>query len=166
MKMRFDVRGLVVGGVLVGMVCLLAGAVGSDSKPAVGRFAIDCTNTRCYLVDTMTGQVWTSGDGGFKSPKIKTVVAKVKEASDRFVGKWEADDPDQSEKSVQFNAGGGLVAVDEDSEFKGRWEAAGDQIEFRVDDEAFTGKISADGDLIVSEEGDGDGDRLTFRKVK
>ncbi len=96
MKMRFDVRGMVVGGVLVGMVCLLAGAVGSDSKPAVGRFAIDCTNTRCYLVDTMTGQVWGSGDGGFKSPKIKTVAATVKEASNRFVGKWETDDPDQS----------------------------------------------------------------------
>ena len=165
MKMRFDVRSMVVGGVLVGVVCLLAGAVGSDSEPAVGRFAIDCTNTRCYLVDTMTGQVWASHDSGFKSPKIKTVVAMVKEASDRFVGKWETNDPDQSEKLVRF-AAGGLVAVDGNSEFEGRWEAAGDQIEFTVDDEAFTGKISADGHLIVTQGGDGDGDRLTFGKVK
>ena len=167
MKARFDIRSLVVGGMVVGMVVLLAGAAGSDPLPEVGRFQIACTQQTCYLVDSMTGQVWRDRDGGFKAPKIKSRAVSARGAAKGYVGQWSATDPDQSEVSIHLKADGLLNAKEGDSnkDHKGHWRAVGDRITLSVEDEAFTGQMSDDGQLILWEDGNED-DRLIFQRAK
>lgn len=166
MKARFDIRSLVVGGLVLGMIVLLAGAVGSDPLPEIGRYQIACTQTMCYLVDSMTGQVWSAGDRGFKDPKIKDKAVRVREATKGYVGQWSATDPDHSDVSIHLKADGLLIAKEgSDEVHEGHWRVVGDRITLSVEDEAFTGQMSGDGQLILWENGNED-DRLIFQRAK
>ena len=166
MKARFDIRNLVVGGAVVGMVVLLAGAVGSDPLPEIGRYQIACTQLTCYLVDSMTGQVWSDRDGGFRDPKIKSKAVRAREAAKGYAGQWSATDPDQSDVSIHLKADGLLIAKEgSDEVHEGHWRVVGDRLTLSVDGEAYTGQISDDGQLILWEDGNED-DRLIFRRAK
>ena len=166
MKARFGIRSLVVGGVVVGMVVLLAGAAGSDPLPEIGRYQIACTQTKCYLVDSMTGQVWSSSGFGFTDPKIKGKAVRAREAATGYVGQWSGMTPDQSEVSIHLKADGLVHAKDDDGkDHEGHWRVVGDRITVSVDGEALTGRMSDDGQLILWEDGDED-NRLVFQRVK
>ncbi len=167
MKAHFDIRSLVVGGVVVLMVVLLAGAAGTDPVPQIGRYQIACTQTTCYLVDSMTGQVWSDRDGGFKDPKVKSRAARTTETAKGYVGQWHTADPDKEQLSIHLKADGLLNAkeADDDKDYRGHWRVVGDHIALSVDDEALTGRMSDDGQLILWEDGNED-DRLAFRRVK
>lgn len=71
MKAHIDIKSAVMGGLLAAMVLLAAGAIRKASSGAIGRFQIGCTHENAYLLDTVTGQVWQSFEGGaFTSPKL------------------------------------------------------------------------------------------------
>lgn len=164
MKARFDIRSLMLGGVSVGIVILLAGAVGSDPMPEIGRYQLACTQGNCYMVDSTTGQVWSNHHGSFWGPKIKSKAVRAKEAAKGYVGQWSGKTPDQSEVSIHLNADGLVHAKDEDGEVhEGRWWVVGDRITLSIDGETLTGQMS-NGELILWEDGDEE-DRVIFQRV-
>ena len=166
MKVFFDIRSLAVGGAVVGMVVLLAGAAGSDPLPQIGRYQIACTQTMCYLVDSMTGQVWSVSDRGFKDPKIKGRAVRTTEATKGYVGQWSGMTPDQEEVSIHLKADGLADAKDEDGkDYAGHWRVVGNRITLSIGGEDLTGEMSGDGQLILWAEGDED-ERVIFQRVK
>ena len=77
MKTQLELKGAVIG-LLAGIVGTLAiGA--SSSTPMVGRYQVGGTASQGFVVDTITGQVWTqftpsssgSSDNDFALPKLR-----------------------------------------------------------------------------------------------
>ena len=166
MKTRIDMKSVVVGGMLAAGLCLLAGAAGSGGTPGpIGRFQIACTNTTCYLVDTVAGQVWQSGDREFKSPKLQDQGAAVTGEATDFVGQWHSDDPDEDDLGLRLEADGRALATEGSKLHEGLWRVEGARIFITIEDETVTGELDPAGRLILWEEGDAD-ERIPFRKVK
>jgi hypothetical protein len=76
MKKQIDVKSALIG-LLAGIVAMLAlGA--SFSSPAIGRYQVGGTASQGFVIDTVTGQVWTrftppgsgSSDNDFSTPKL------------------------------------------------------------------------------------------------
>jgi hypothetical protein len=165
MRASFNIRSLVVGGVVAGMVLLLAGAMSTDPLPEIGRYQLSCTQNRCYLVDSMTGQVWPDRVTEFREPKIKSRAEKVDEAAKGYLGRWSGVTPDKEQLSLHLEADGFLHVKDKDGkEHTGRWRLSGDRIILSVDDETIIGQMSGDGRLIMWEE-DNEDNRVIFRPV-
>lgn len=168
MRASFDIRSLVVGGVLVGMVVLLAGAVGTDPLPEIGRYQLSCTQKSCYLVDSMTGQVWHDRLDEFRERKIKSRTAKAKEAEKKYLGRWDGTTADQEQLSVHLKADGLLHLKDgKDKEYIGTWRLAGNRITITlsVNDSTLAGQLYGDGRLMLWQRGDEDS-RVILRPVK
>ncbi len=77
MKTEIDLKSALIG-LLAGIIGMLAiGA--SSSSPAVGRYQVGGTASQGFVIDTVTGQVWTkftpsgsgSSDNDFALPKIR-----------------------------------------------------------------------------------------------
>jgi hypothetical protein len=76
MKKQMDIKSALIG-LLAGIVAMLAiGA--SSSTPTVGRYRVWGTASETFVIDTVTGQVWTrakpsaSGtDKDFALPKLR-----------------------------------------------------------------------------------------------
>ena len=71
-----SLRSLVLGMILGGSLFFVLGADRGErpnqvSPTTYGRFQGFATQSTAYLVDTATGQVWSSGDGSFSSEKVK-----------------------------------------------------------------------------------------------
>lgn len=165
---RFDVKSLVIGGLVVGGACMVMGMVAAyEPAPQIGRFQIDCTQTTCYMVDTVTGQAWASHAAAFGKPKIKGPEERTATALKGYVGRWVAVDPDQTEGAITFNADGTLVTEDDEGgdTYSGTWRVEGNCVRFDVDKEPFTGEISANGQLILWEDTETD-DKLVFKPAK
>ena len=77
MKTQIDIKSALIG-LLAGVAAMLA--IGSSSSTvSVGRYQVGGTASQGFVVDTMTGQVWTrftpsgsgSSDNDFALPKIR-----------------------------------------------------------------------------------------------
>ena len=75
MKTQIDIKSALIG-LLAGIAAMLATGA-SSSSPTVGRFQVGGTASQGFVVDTVTGQVWTrftpsgsgSSDNDFALPK-------------------------------------------------------------------------------------------------
>jgi hypothetical protein len=148
MKVNFDIRSLLLGGCVVGIVVLLVGAVGRDPQ---GRYQIAGTQSTCYLVDSTTGQVWSDRERGFSDPKVGS---RAKAAAKPYLGQWRDASSDQSQISINLKGDGLLLAKDESGEDQeGRWELVGDRITLSVWGTVLMGQVTSDGRLMVWEDG-------------
>ena len=159
---EIDMKSAMAGGILGTLLCLLVGAADHSGSPgAVGRFQIACTNMVCYLVDTTNGQVWQSGDRGFKSPKLQDQPVALTGESADFVGQWDSDDPSEDDLTLRIEPDGEAIATEGSRQHEGRWRVEGTRIFITIDDETVTGEIVPEGRLILWEEGNDD-DRIPF----
>jgi len=77
MKSRWDMKSILVGALLgaAGLAVLGAATSTLPAGSQVGRFQVSAAtgfnDSVGFVVDTATGQVWTSKEGGFNEPKIK-----------------------------------------------------------------------------------------------
>lgn len=78
MKSRLDIRSILVGALIGAAALAILGAAAPVIEPSrqVGRFQVSACTTGNgesvgYVVDTVTGQVWTSRSDGFREPKTK-----------------------------------------------------------------------------------------------
>jgi hypothetical protein len=61
-----DMKSALIGGLLVVMVLFLVGAVPYMETKKYGRFKIETNNGHAFILDSATGQVWSSK---FPSPE-------------------------------------------------------------------------------------------------
>jgi hypothetical protein len=165
MTVRIDPKSLLVGTALAGLLVLMVGAANEHTSPQVGRFRMACTNTRAYLVDTVTGQAWGSGTQVFSEPKLELKPVAIPAEAKGFVGRWVSADPDHDSLAVTLDADGSCAATDNGDAHSGWWRAEGGHIFITIDDESVTGQIDADGRLVLWEEGN-EGDRIPFSRVE
>lgn len=167
MKGHIEVKSAVIGAVLVLALVLLAGATGSSGRlPVVGRFQIACTNTRCYLVDTATGQVWMDDATDFKAPKLDAPASTPALAGDAtdFIGQWASDDPKEDDLAIRLEPDGRAIASEDTKQYEGNWRVEGTRVIITVEDESVVGELQPDGRLLLWEEGDRD-DTIMFKRV-
>jgi hypothetical protein len=77
MKTRIDIKSVLIG-LLAGIAAMLAVGA-SSSTPVVGRYQVGGTASQGFVVDTVTGQVWTrftpsgsgTSDNDFALPKLR-----------------------------------------------------------------------------------------------
>ena len=77
MKTQIDIKSALIG-LLAGIATMLAVGA-SSSAPTVGRYQVGGTASQGFVVDTVTGQVWTkftpsqsgNSDNDFASPKLR-----------------------------------------------------------------------------------------------
>ncbi len=165
MKVHVDLKSVVIGFLLAGVVFLGLGTARIGPREVVGRFQIACTDTLCFVVDTVTGQVWTSQQKEFLEPKIKTVAAEIQaEAGKAFVGAWRTVDGQDPELTIRLDADGGVLAteVGDDDEYPGSWRMDGDRVVINVDEEEYTAEMTSGGRMILHER-DGD-DEYVFER--
>ncbi len=77
-----DIKSALIGGLLVAMILCLAGAVPFVQPEEYGRFQIETNDSHAFILDSATGQVWSSTfyvsgsatrveiDPNFHAPKI------------------------------------------------------------------------------------------------
>ena len=77
-----DLKSVLLGGLLVGMILCLIGAVPYVLPEEYGRFQIETNDSHAFVLDSATGQVWSSAfhvsdsvnhiehDPNFHAPKI------------------------------------------------------------------------------------------------
>lgn len=82
MLRSIDVKSALIGGLLTAMVLCLVGAVPFAPPEEYGRFHIETNDSHAFILDSATGQVWSSGfyvsssavrienDPNFHAPKI------------------------------------------------------------------------------------------------
>ena len=82
MLRSIDLKSVLIGGLLVGMILCLLGAVPYVLPEEYERFQIETNNSHAFILDSATGQVWSSGfyvsssairiedDPNFHAPKI------------------------------------------------------------------------------------------------
>jgi len=82
MHRSIDMKSVLIGGLLVALFFCLAGAVPFAPPEEYGRFQIDTNDGQAFLLDSATGQVWSSrflhpnstfiapADPNFHAPKI------------------------------------------------------------------------------------------------
>ena len=82
MLRSIDLKSVLIGGLLVGMILCLISAVPFVAPEEYGRFQIETNNSHAFVLDSATGQVWSSGfhvpdsvihiehDPNFHAPKI------------------------------------------------------------------------------------------------
>ena len=173
MRSKIDMKSVAFGVGLGALLLILAGAANSrNGIGEIGRFQIACTSTLCYLVDTVNGEVWSTGDKGFWESKLgvatdvpsqvlpvqptapaQDVQPRQPAAEQGFVGRWVADNADSATVSLQINADGTAMTTDEVSHYAGRWNALGSQVVITVDSDILMGTLMNDGRLLVSQPG-------------
>ena len=139
-------------------------AEGHSDMPAVGRFQIACTDTLCYLVYTVTGQVWTSNDPEFHAPKLSGLVPAKTDEPQGYVGRWVSDDPDETDLGLRLEPDGKAVATEGSKRYEGRWRVDGTRLILNVEDESLAGEMMADGRLSLWEQDNADR-RVAFRRA-
>ncbi len=152
--------------VTLGISALLVAGVagGGHDAPVIGRFQIACTSTHCYLVDTATGQVWTSGEPGFRAPKLGGTPTVATTEAQVFIGRWVSDDPNSNDVALHIRPGGLASATDSSLRFEGRWAIEGTHLVLTIDDEMLVAELLPDGRLSVKEEG-GEGDGIVLARA-
>ena len=55
-----DIKSMLIGGLLVLVILLLVGAVPVVQPDEYGRFRIATNDSHAFILDTATGQVWSS----------------------------------------------------------------------------------------------------------
>ena len=82
MLRSIDMKSVLIGGLLVGMILCLLGAAPYVLPEEYGRFQIETNDSHAFILDSATGQVWSSGfyvsssairvedDPNFHAPKI------------------------------------------------------------------------------------------------
>lgn len=189
MRGKIDMKSAVLGVGLGAVLLMLAGAAGGGSGGnPVGRFQIACTSTLCYLVDTVDGEVWSTGDKGFWESKLGVSTAATAQVppvqpaqaaqpnepvqevqpiqpanGQGFVGRWVADNGDAN-VSLQIDADGTAITTDDVSHFQGTWNALGSQLIITVGNEILMASFMNDGRLLVTEPGNTDS-RVIFRRA-
>lgn len=83
MTSRVDMKSVVIGGLSVAVISLLIAATAEAPAEAVGRYQLVTAPGTVYLVDSVTGQVWSAGSGlardsdrDFKLPKRPGTVSR------------------------------------------------------------------------------------------
>ena len=75
MKTKWDLKSMLVGAALGVCALLGLGAVatgGAATRGNVGRFQISAAQVGAWVVDTVTGEVWSSiNPDSFRVPKLK-----------------------------------------------------------------------------------------------
>ena len=78
MKSRWDIKSILVGTLIGAAGLALLGAAETANPPSgpIGRYQVAAAGAGPgelvgYVVDTVTGQVWTSKAPGFQAPKNK-----------------------------------------------------------------------------------------------
>lgn len=167
MTVRIDPKSLLIGVALAGLLVLVVGVVSEHRSPQVGRFRLTCTSTHAYLVDTVTGQTWSSGRGHapFAAPKLALRAAAAPAEAKAFVGRWVSAGSDHDSLGITLDADGSCEATDNGDAHIGSWRAEGGHVFIMIDDETVTGQIDADGRLVLWEQGDED-DRIPFTRVE
>jgi hypothetical protein len=175
MTHRFDLKSMMVGGLLIAALALLAGAVTDGPAAPAGRFSMVTTANRAFLLDTATGQVWVASgtissdsEQVFKAAKLGSETAPIATAATgqgrRFAGQWKATRPNEDDLNLRIDPDGRCSAMDDDRTHKGSWRIEGERIIITIDDEAVQGELGADGRLVLWEE-DGD-ERIAFVRVQ
>ena len=186
MRGKIDVKSLAAGAGLAALLLMLVGAAGGQNAGGpVGRFQIACTTTICYLVDTVNGEVWSTGDKGFWESKLgvstaTATPAQVPQAQPNipvpevqqiqpatgqgFIGHWVTDNADGGNVSLQIDADGTATTTDEISHFQGTWNALGSQVIITVGGDILMASLMNDGRLLVSQPGKAES-RVIFRRV-
>lgn len=149
--------------ILLALLCLLAGAARKASSLQVGRFQMSHSSSGRYVIDTATGQVWSSGSREFYQPKLQLPPAGLAVKAQDFIGQWRSDDEDAT---LWLEEGGAARATSDDKEYEGRWSVAGSQITVDIADETIKGEIAPSGRLILWEEDATDDTRVPFRRVE
>jgi hypothetical protein len=161
-----DARNAPVVALLGALLLLVAGTAGATQSgsdtPAVGRFQIACTDTVCYLVDTVTGQVWTSADPEFRVPKLSDFLPAKTNETQGYVGQWVSDDPDEDDLGLRIEPNGHAVGTEGKKSYEGRWRVEGTRIFLSIDNDELVGELQPDGCLNLCEDGD---ERIVFKKV-
>ena len=82
MLRSIDMKSVLIGGLLVATILCLIGAVPYVLPEEYGRFQIETNDSHAFILDSATGQVWSSGfyisgsairvedDPNFHAPKI------------------------------------------------------------------------------------------------
>jgi len=60
MSRSIDMRSVLIGGLLAVIALCLVGAVPFIPSEEYGRFQIETNNSHAFILDTATGQVWSS----------------------------------------------------------------------------------------------------------
>jgi len=163
MQRRFDLTSVIVGCALAGALCFAVGATRSSDCADCGRFRLACTNLKCYLVDTMTGQVWNSNSGDFHTQKVK----RIGYPAQRFAGEWQSDGSEREVTLVLEDDGRAAVLYDGTTLREGAWRAIHGHVFIEPVGYCLREK-DADGELTLQRKSVGrQGDTVvTFRKVK
>ena len=166
MRKWIDVKSVVVGGLLALVALLLIGAAGGvmTGIPTIGRFQIDCTNDRCYMVDTATGQAWSSGDQTFKGQKLRDPAAAAAAIAERFMGRWVYQDPNGPTASIQIEPQGHVTATKGTEQIEGRWHVERNRLIIDVDGNSFETELQPNGSLSLWQAGQED-KRTTLKKT-
>jgi len=61
MLRSIDMKSVLIGGLLVAIILCLIGAVPFVSPEEYGRFQIETNDSHAFVLDSATGQVWSSG---------------------------------------------------------------------------------------------------------
>ena len=60
MVRSIDMKSVLIGGLLVGMILFICGAVPFVPPEQYGRFQIKTNNDYAFILDSATGQVWSA----------------------------------------------------------------------------------------------------------
>ena len=185
MTKRLDIRSAVLGGVVSAGLVLTIGAVREQSAERIGRFQVAAGTAAAYVVDTATGQVWYRGQQGFLAPKlaasgkaeapVETQIveptngldsepAPAPRTAEDFIGRWVQRHPTEGQVGVQIEADGKALLTEGQSQWQAEWRLEGERLIITTEEEeAFTARINAEGQLLVSTEG---GSPLILRPVE
>jgi hypothetical protein len=166
MKKWIDVKSIVIGGLLAVVVLLLVGAAGGvmTGIPTIGRFLIACTNERCYMVDTATGQAWTSDEGAFSTRKLQDPATAAAAVAERFMGRWVYQDPNGPTASIQIDPQGHVTATKGSEQLEGRWHVERNRLFIDVGGNSFETELQSNGSLSLWQAGQED-KRTTLKKT-
>lgn len=71
MSRSFDMKSALIGGLLAVLVLCLVGAVPFLHPDYYGRFQIETNQTHAFILDSATGQAWSSE---FRSPESHIII--------------------------------------------------------------------------------------------
>ena len=67
MKKLIGIKTVIIGGILLSLLCLLAGTAGCGLS---GRFQLVEIDSKPYVIDTTTGKVWKPNSGMIGLPLV------------------------------------------------------------------------------------------------
>jgi hypothetical protein len=60
MRWSIDMKSVLIGGLLVALILCLSGAVPFVNREEYDRFKIETNDSHAFILDSATGQVWSS----------------------------------------------------------------------------------------------------------